>query len=165
MEVIMNNMEVIMKLNARRLVLAGLLAGSWLPADLSAQTPGQHLVLVRAAEGFVLGNADGTLGTSAFAVPAGQELCVTDIGWSASGDPGAHAVVGAANLNVGGTAWRMFTENVILDNQGRGSGDISFKSGPKLVTNGGISAIGAGVTGLAMTVYGLLRPISAVGCG
>lgn len=139
-----------------------------LPAvEARAQTPTptpEHLVLVRTADGFVRANPDGTQSSALFSVPTGFELCVYDIVYSLGGEPNATAMLTVSNANGDGPSWRIFTRNVVLDSQGRAAGHETYKVGAKLSGNSRLTPGGTGVSGIGMTVLGVLRSTSGAPC-
>lgn len=139
-----------------------------LPAiESRAQSPApspEHVVLTRTADGFVRANADGTQSSSVFSVPTGQELCVFDIVFSLSGEPNATAMLTVSNANGDGPSWRILTRGVVLDSQGRAFGHETYKIGAKLSGNSRLSPGGTGVTGIGMTVFGVLRSSGSSPC-
>ena len=135
--------------------------------EVGAQTPPpspEHVVLTRTADGFVRANPDGTQSASVFAVPSGQELCLYDIVFSLSGEPNATATLTVSNTNGDGASWRLLTRSVVLDSQGRAAGHETYKIGPKLSGNSRLTPSGTGVTGIGMTVLGVLRSSGGSPC-
>ena len=135
--------------------------------EVGAQTPApspEQMVLTRTADGFVRANPDGTQSTNVFSVPSGQELCLFDIVFSLSGEPNATATLTVSNMNGGGASWRILTSSVVLDSQGRAAGHETYKIGAKLSGNSRLTPGGTGVTGIAMTVFGVLRASGSSPC-
>jgi hypothetical protein len=135
--------------------------------EVGAQQPApspEHVVLTRTADGFARANPDGTQSTSNFSVPSGQELCLFDIVFSLSGEPNATAMLTVSNTNGNGASWRILTQSVVLDSQGRAAGHETYKIGAKLSGNSRLTPSGTGVTGIGMTVLGVLRSSSSSPC-
>ena len=124
------------------------------PAD-----DGERVTLVLNADGvLVIGNPDGTLGEEGFVVPAGHELLVQDIVWYILGEPGANARIGILNTNIDGVSnyitWQV---TPTLNATGEAAGTTSFREGPIVTTEGGVSLFGTHPFNL--TIYGTLRAL------
>ena len=137
--------------------------------EARAQTPvptplPEHVVLTRTADGFVRANADGSVSSSVFSVPAGQELCLFDIVFSLSGEPNATASLTVSNANGDVSSWRILTRNFVLDSQGRAGGHETYKIGAKMTSNARLVPSGTGVAGIGMTVFGVLRQSGSSPC-
>ena len=124
------------------------------PAD-----EGERLTLVLNAEGLlVVGNPDGTSGAEGFVVPAGHELVVQDIVWFILGESGVDARIGLLNTNIDGVSnYIMWQATPTLNATGQASGTTSFREGPSITTEGGVSSFGTHPFNL--TIYGLLRAL------
>ena len=124
------------------------------PAD-----DGQKVTLVWNADGIlVIGNPDGTLGAEGFVVPAGHELLVQDIVWFILGEPGADARIGILNTNIDGVSnYIMWQATPTLNASGEAAGTTSFREGPIITTEGGVSVFGSHPFNL--TIYGTTRAL------
>jgi hypothetical protein len=147
--------------------LLGLFLAVGFSAVLDAQTggtqsEGQNVILVNDAVGLVSASPDGTKATVAYVVPQGQELCLTDIHWRASGAANAEATVGIFNRAAGaesGGYW-LWQVDPTLNSGGFASGLDSFRAGPRITATGGINWSSETLTALTLTIYGIQRPVA-----
>lgn len=122
----------------------------------------QNVTLVVNADGvLVTGNPDGTLSAEGFVVPAGFELVVRDVVWFVLGEPGTAVRIGMVNTNIDGVSnYIMWQETPSLNASGEAAGTTSFREGPIITTDGGISLFGTNPFNL--TLYGTLRALPPV---
>lgn len=154
-----------MKAGIRALLVA--LVCSLFPAAVHGQADAQQVVLYRTPAGiFVAASPDGTLSTTSYVVPDGQELCLTDILWTMSGPPNGTLSMSLVNANVDGTSnWVIWQVSATMSGTGIASGLSSFQTGPKIAGAGRVSSIfPQGLSGASFTLYGKQRALSTAPC-
>ena len=119
----------------------------------------ENVTLVVNADGvLVAGNPDGTLSTEGFVVPVGHELILRDVVWYVLGEPGTDVRIGMVNTNIDGVSnYLMWQATPTLNASGEAAGTTSFRDGPIITTNGGVSLFGTNPFNL--TIYGTLRAL------
>ena len=119
----------------------------------------ENVTLVLSPEGLLVrGNPDGTTAEEGFIVPELHELMVLDIVWFILGDPGVDARIGMVNTNIDGVSdYIMWQATPTLNASGQASGTTSFREGPVIRTEGGVSFFGTHPFNL--TIYGTLREL------
>ena len=148
------------------LVLLLIVATSAYTQDTATPVPAgeaQNVTLVVNAYGvLVTGDPDGTLATEGFVVPAGHELLVQDIVWFILGEPGTDARIGILNTNIDGVSnYVMWQTTPTLNASGEAAGTASFREGPIITTEGGVSLFGTHPFNL--TIYGTIRALPQAG--
>ena len=140
---------------------------SLFPVAALGQAAEQQVVLVRTGDGlFVAANPNGNVSTTAYAVPAGQELCLTDIVWSMSGPPNESMSLTLLNARIDRTStWAFWFVTATLDSRGNATGQSTFKTGPKITQESEIVAVTpVGLSGAGFTIYGRQRAVSTSPC-
>lgn len=144
-----------------------LLVCSLFPAAVQGQADAQQVMLYRTGAGlFVAADSDGTLSTTKYVVPADQELCLTDIIWLMSSPPNLTLTMSLLNINAdGATNYRIWSVTATMSDLGEAAGQSSFRTGPKITSNGEIQAqFPPGLSGAAFTLYGKQRAVSTAPC-
>ena len=144
------------------LALLLILTTSVYAQDMTEPVPAEEdedVTLVVNADGLLVrGNPDGTMGEEGFIVPEGYELLVQDIVWFILGEPDVDARIGMVNSNIDGVSeYLMWQAAPTLNASGQAAGTTSFREGPRITTEGGVSFFGTHPFNL--TIYGTLSAL------
>jgi hypothetical protein len=144
-----------------------LLVCSLFPAAVQGQADEQQVMLYRTADGiFVAANSDGTLSTTQYVVPVGQEFCLTDVIWMMGSPPNLTLSMSLLNINAdGATNYRIWSVTATTSGAGEAAGQSSFKTGPKITSNGQLQPLfPQGLSAASFTLYGKQRAASTAPC-